>query len=253
MSIIEGDREYLKYWRVYLDCPGKKDISICSSKFQGKYCIEFRNYKCAEFFNSIETSKKLMDCEYYPPSIIVKKDRDWEILELDEDELYNCYPKYYRSSEISVCIGKKFIKNSKPSFPFLVQDKIISKSENDGESVFILYVKKNNCISAYYAPIIIENKNGLIESLCYTQKYIIPKFDAKNYSEIEYFLTQFDVVEDNNYKFWIKGINWDPKLSNNAEKMIDDIFHHMNNSEFNYFLPLSLEKLIQTHCSNSSF
>ena len=142
MSIIEGDREYLKYWRVYLDCPGKKDISICSSKFQGKYCIEFRNYKCAEFFNSIETSKKLMDCEYYPPSIIVKKDRDWEILELDEDELYNCYPKYYRSSEISVCIGKKFIKNSKPSFPFLVQDKIISKSENDGESVFILYVKK---------------------------------------------------------------------------------------------------------------
>ena len=106
MNNIQGDRQYLKYWRVYLDNP-----EICTSKFPGKYCIEFRNFKAAEFFNSIQTSKKLGDCEYYPPSIIVKKDRDWDILELEEDEFYNCYPKYYGSSEMSVCIGKKFIRN----------------------------------------------------------------------------------------------------------------------------------------------
>ena len=203
---------------------------ICTSKFPGKYC------KAAEFFNSIETSKKLCNCEYYPPSIIVKKDRDWNILELEEDEFYNCYPKYYGSSEMSVCIGKNFIRNSKPNFPFLVQDRIHSKFDNDGESVFILYVKKNNIISAYYAPTSIENKTALLECLCNVQEFIIPKFD-----EIEYLLTEFEVIEDKNNKFWVKGVNWDPKFS-------DDIFYNMNNSEFNYF-----EKLVQTHCSNSSF
>jgi hypothetical protein len=203
---------------------------ICTSKFPGKYC------KAAEFFNSIETSKKLCNCEYYPPSIIVKKDRDWNILELEEDEFYNCYPKYYGSSEMSVCIGKNFIRNSKPNFPFLVQDRILSKFDNDGESVFILYVKKNNIISAYYAPTNIENKTALLECLCNVQEFIIPKFD-----EIEYLLTEFEVIEDKNDKFWVKGVNWDPKFS-------DDIFYNMNNSEFNYF-----EKLVRTHCSNSSF
>ena len=217
MNNIQGDRQYLKYWRAYLDNP-----EICTSKFQGKYCIEFRNFKAAEFFNSIETSKMLSDCEYYPPSIIVKID--------------------------SVCIGKNFIRNSKPSFPFLVQDRIQPKFDNDGESVFILYVKKNNIISAYYAPTSIENKSSLLECLCNIQEFIIPKFDTKNYCEIEYFLTEFEVIEDKNNKFWVKGVNWDPKFSNDLEKMVDDIFYNMNNSGFNYF-----EKLVQTHCSNSSF
>jgi hypothetical protein len=222
----------LKYCKAYLDNP-----EIWTSKFPGKYC------KAAEFFNSIETSKKLGDCEYYLPSIIVKKERDWDILELEEDEFYNCYPKYYGSSEMSVCIGKNFIRNSKPNFPFLVQDRILSKFDNDGESVFILYVKKNNIISAYYAPTNIENKTALLECLCNVQEFIIPKFD-----EIEYLLTEFEVIEDKNNKFWVKGVNWDPKFSNDLEKMVDDIFYNMNNSGFNYF-----EKLVQTHCSNSSF
>ena len=220
---------------------------ICTSQSTGKYCIEFKNCKAAEFFNSIETNKKLMDCEYYPPSIIVKKDRDWNILELEEDEFYNCYPKYYGSSETSVCIGKNFIRNSKPNFPFLVQDRIHPKFENQEEKLFILYVKKDNTISAYYSPTSIENKTALLECLCNVQEYIIPKFDAKNYCEIEYLLTEFGIVEDKNDKFWVKGINWDPKISNDWEKMVVDIFHHMNNSEFNYFL-----KLVQTHFSNSS-
>ena len=109
-------------------------------------------------------------------------------------------------------------------------------------------MKKNNIILAYYAPTHIENKTALLECLCNVQEFIIPKFDAKNYSEIEYFLTEFEVIEDKNNKFWVKGVNWDPKLSNELEKMVDDIFYNMNNSEFNYF-----KKLVQTHCSNSSF
>lgn len=256
MNNIHGDRQYLKFWKEYLDCPERKDYEVCSSRNPGKYCIEFRNCKSAEFFNSIETSKKLMDCEYYPPSILVKKDRDWESLELEEDEFYNCYTKYYRSLEISVCNGKNFIYNSRPSYPFLIQDRIEPKFEGQRESVFILYVKKDNTISAYYAPTSIENKIALLECLCNVQEYIIPKFDSKNLSEIEYFLTEFDIVEDKNNKFWVKGINWDPQFEPNwipnMEKMVDDIFHHMQTKEFNYFLDLSLEKLFQTHCSKSS-
>jgi hypothetical protein len=242
MNIIEEDRKYLKYWRAYLD-----NSEICTSKFPGKYCIEFRNFKAVDFFNSIETRKKLMDCEYYLPSIIVKKDRDWDMLEL-EDEIYNCYPKYYGSSENSICIGKKFIKNSKPNYPFLVQERIEPKFEGHEENILILYVKKDNTISAYYAPTIIENKKGLIECLGNVQEYIIPKFDSKNYSEIEYFLTEFDIIEDKNDKFWVKGINWDPQLDNNLT--VIDILNHINNSKFNYFL--TLEKFFQTHTSNSS-
>jgi len=253
MSHIQGDRQYLKYWRAYLDSPEKKDISICSSRFPGKYCIEFRNFKGAEFFNSLETIKKLMDCEYYPPSIIVKKERDWNILELEEDEYYNCYPKYYGSSENSVCLGKEFIVNSKLNYPFIIQDRIDAKFENE-ESVFVLYVKIENTISAYYAPNQIENKNGLLECLNDVQQYIIPKFDSKNYCEIEYFLTTYDIVEDKKDKFWVKGINWDSQLDPiwcpNLEQMVGDIFYHMQTNEFNYFLPL--EKFVQIHCSNCS-
>jgi len=253
MSKIEGERQYFKYWREYLNNSYNINILISSSLFPGKYCIEFRNFKAAEFFNSIETSKKLMDCEYYPPSIIVKKERDWDILDLEDIEFYNCYPKYYGSSEMTVCMGKIFIRNSKPNYPFIVQDRIQSKSEGDKKSIFILYVKKDNNISTYYAPIEIENKRGLFEALINVQEYITPKIDAKNYSDIEYLLTEFDIIEDQNNKFWVKGINWDPVFDpNNLEKMVEDIFHHMNTSEFNYFLDLSLEKLVQTHCSSFS-
>lgn len=257
MSYINGDRQYLKYWKLYLNTAERENLSICSNKFPGKYCIEFQNFKPAEFFNSIETNKKLMDCLHYPPSIIVKKERDWNILELEEDEYYYCYPKYYGSSENSVCLGKQFIINRKPNYPFLIQDKINPKYENKEESVFILYVKKDNIISAYYSPSSIENKKGLLECLNNIQQFIIPKIDSKNYSEIEYLLTKFDVVEDKYNKFWLKGINWDPQfeeeLSSNCEKMVEDIFQHMKKQEFNYFLDLSLEKLVQTHCSNFSF
>jgi len=244
MNKNQEDRQYIKYWKPYLDNP-----EICTSKFPGKYCIEFRNFKAAEFFNSLEISKKLFDCENYLPSIIVKKNRDWDILELEDDEFYNCYPKYYGSSDESICLGKNFIKNSKPNYPFLVQNKI----EGQEESYYILYVKKNNIVSAYYAPTITENKNGLIELFCNIQKFIIPKFDSKNYSEIEYLLTQFDIIEDKDNNFWIKGINWDPKFLHNWEKIVSDIYHHIYNSEFNYFLSLPLEKFVQTQRSNFSF
>lgn len=253
MNKIEGERQYFKYWRDFLDDPYKKNISISSSRFPGKYCIEFRNFKAADFFNSIETNKKLMDCEYYAPSIIIKKERDWDILELEDTDFYNCYPKYYGSSEMSVCMGKNFIINSKPNFPFLIQDRIQPNSESGIESIYILYVKKDNSISSYYSPIEIENKRELFEALLNVQEYIIPKIDSKNYSDIEYLLTEFDIVEDENNKFWLKGINCDPILNqNNLEKIVEDIFHHMNTCEFNYFLDLSLEKLVQTHCSSFS-
>lgn len=257
MNNIQEDRQYLKYWRSYLDKQDKKDIQICSAKIPGKYCIEFKNFKAAEFFNSLEISKKLMDSSYYPPSIIVKKERDWDILELEEDEFYNCYPKYYGSLENSVCMGKKFIKNSKPSYPFLIQDKIEPKFEDYEESIFILYVKKDNNISAYCTPTSIENKKALFECLYNIQQFIIPKFDSKNYCENEYLFTEFDIIEDSYGKFWVKGINWDPNLdsnskSNETEKIIADIFNHMQTQEFSYLLDLSLEKFFQTHCSNSS-
>ena len=248
MNNIQGDRQYLKYWREYLDCPGKKDMQICSSKIPGKFCIEFQNFKASEFFNSLETTKKLMDCEYYPPSIIIKKDRDWDILELEDDEYYNCYPKYYGSSETSVCNGKNFIVNSKPKYPFIVQDRIEPKSPDCESSIYILYVKKDNIISAYYAPTMLENKKSLLECIHNVQKYIIPKFDTKNYCEIEYLLTEFDVIEDINDKIWLKGINWDPKFDSKLKNIIEDIFQHIQKQEFNYFL--SLEKLFQTHFSN---
>lgn len=202
----------------------------------------------------METYKKLLECDNYPPSIIVKKDRDWDILELEEDEYYNCYPKYYGSSEIGVCQGKKFLVHSKPKYPFLIQNRIQPKFEGNEEYVFILYLKKGNTIFAYYFPINIENKDDFLNCLCNVQEFIIPKFDNKNYSEIEYLLTRFDIVEDKNGKFWVKGINWDPQfgveLESNLNKMVEDIYQHINYSTFNYFAPL--EKFVQTHVSNSS-
>ena len=70
-----------------------------------------------------KTTKKLQDCEYYPPSLIVKKERDWNILELEDDQYYYCKPKYgCQSKNISVCLGKEFIVNQKLEYPFVIQD-----------------------------------------------------------------------------------------------------------------------------------
>jgi hypothetical protein len=86
------------------------------------------------------------------------------------------------------------------------------------------------------------------------QDFIIPKLESKNFCEIEYLLTEFDIIEDKNNKYWLKGINWDPNFDQNElQKIVDDIFLHIKIQKFNYLLDLSLEKFVQTHFSNSSF
>lgn len=282
---IEGNRAYIRFIKKYLEKNNIKKADenqtdnyyITSSRIPGKYCIEFRNFKGVDFFNKLETTKKLQDCEYYPPSLIIKKERDWNILELDDDKYYYCKPKYgCQSKNISVCIGKEFVINQKIEYPFVVQDEIDSKLENGKKidyRVFVLYVKKDNQISAYYSPdllcrvcadtvesrspksffsfgedccnSVIENKGTeLFECLKDAQKLIIPKFDSKNYSEIEYFITGYDVIEDQYNKFWIMEINWDPNFFHYEcekkfhKKIFEDIINHIQIKEFNYFLPL---------------
>lgn len=282
---IDGNRAYIRFIKKYLE---KKNIHeanteqtdnylISSSRIPGKYCIEFRNFKGVEFFNKLETTKKLLDCEYYPPSLIVKKERDWNILKLEDDQYYYCKPKYgCQSKNISVCLGKEFVVNYKMEYPFVIQDEIDSKLDNGRKidyRIFVLYVKKDNQISAYYTPnllrrvcvdpvdsrspksffsfgddcskSIVENKGSeLFECLKDAQKLIIPKFDSKNYSETEYFITGYDVIEDKNDKFWIMEINWDPNFFHyDCEKkfhknIFEDIINHIQTHKFNYFLPL---------------
>jgi hypothetical protein len=282
---IEGNRAYIKFIKKYLEKNNIKKADenqtdnyyITSSRISGKYCIEFRNFKGVDFFNKLETTKKLQDCDYYPPSLIVKKERDWNILELEDDMYYYCKPKYgSQSKNISVCVGKEFVINQKLEYPFIVQDEIDSKLDNGRKvdyRVFVLYVKKDNKISAYYSPnllrrvcvdtvesrspksffsfgddsskSIVENKgNELFECLKDAQKYIIPKFNSTNYSEIEYFITGYDVIEDQYNKFWIMEINWDPNFFHYDcekkfhKKIFEDIINHIQKKEFSYFLPL---------------
>jgi len=282
---IEGNRDYIQFIKKYLEKNNIKKADetqsdnyyITSSRIPGKYCIEFRNFKGVDFFNKLETTKKLQDCDYYPPSLIVKKERDWNILELDDDKYYYCKPKYgCQSKNISVCLGKEFLVNQKLEYPFVIQDEIDSKLDNGRKvdyRIFVLYVKKDNQISAFYSPnllrrvcvdivesrspksffsfgddcskSVIENKGTeIFECLKDAQKYIIPKFNSTNYSEIEYFITGYDLIEDQYNKFWIMEINWDPNFFHYDcekkfhKKIFEDIVNHIQTKKFNYFLPL---------------
>jgi hypothetical protein len=282
---IDGKRAYIRFIKKYLE---KNNIYeqkseqtdnnlITSSQIPGKYCIEFRNFKGVDFFNKLETTKKLMDCEYYPPSLIIKKERDWNILELEDDMYYYCKPKFgCQSKNISVCRGKEFVVNQKLEYPFIIQDEIDSKLDNGRKidyRIFVLYVKKDNKILSYYTPhllrrvcvdtvtsrspksffsfgddcsnsIVENNSKQLIDCLKDAQKLIIPKFDSKNYNEIEYFISGYDIIEDINNKFWIMEINWDPNFFHYDcekiyhKKIFEDIINHIKTQKFNYFLEL---------------
>jgi hypothetical protein len=161
----------------------------------------------------------------------------------------------------------KFDAEVPSSYPYIVQEEIIPKFESGYKvdyRVYVLYIKNNNTIRSYYYPgyvkriarveyekkeldsflthsdklETVEGKNtNLEECLKDAQKFIIPEFNKyKSDSEVEFFLSAYDVVEDKNGRFWIIEVNWDPDFFNNKEvlDLHQDIANHWANIISNY-------------------
>jgi hypothetical protein len=293
---IEGKRAYLRAIRRSLNKKGFKEAEqdadhylISTSKVDCDYCIEFRNFKSVDFFNKVLTTKKLADCEYYPPSEVIKDQTKWNKFtkKLNPNKYYYIKPKYgAQCKNISILKGKEVIIDNGAfnSFPFAIQEEITPKLD-DGRKVdyrtFVLYVKEQDMVNAYYSPehlkrvcsdkfeertrnsffsfgegceqLVVKNTTEQLEQcLKSAQKYILPKFDNKNASKVEYFLVGYDIIEDVDGKFWIMEINSDPNFFHyDCEKhfhqhifrdIAQSIVEHQKTQElkFNYFLPLTL-------------
>jgi len=234
-----------------------------------KYCLEFKNFKGVEFFNKVSTTNKLGDCNYYPDTHLVKSEGGWKKLKLDYKN-YFLKPKYgsqCKNIVMSFRKDMKFDAEVPSSYPYIVQEEIIPKLESGYKvdyRVYVLYIKNNNTIRSYYYPgyvkriarveyekkeldsflthsdklETVEGKNtNLEECLKDAQKFIIPEFNKdKSDSEVEFFLSAYDVVEDKNGRFWIIEVNWDPDFFNNKEvlDLHQDIANHWANIISNY-------------------
>lgn len=227
---------------------GRK-YTVSSSKENCDYCVEFRNFKSVDFFNKVITTYKLMNCDYYPPSLVVKDENKWRKVRIDSNKYYYVKPKYgSQCKNISVLKGKEVIINNQDSinsFPFALQEEITPKLDDEGRKsdfrTFVLYVKENNNIRVFYAPEhllryckdafeertkdsffsygddcekrVIENTSDKLEEcLKDAQRYILPKFNYESHSKLEFFLCGYDLIEDLNGKFWIMEINSDPNV-----------------------------------------
>jgi len=295
MYRIDGKRAYLRAIRRSLNKKGFKEAQqdeehylISTGKEDCDYCVEFRNFKAVDFFNKVITTKKLANCEYYPPSEVIKDATKWKKFSknLDPNKYYYIKPKYgAQCKNISVVKGKDVVVDNGAfdNFPFALQEEIVPKLKDECKvdyRTFVLYVKENDMINAYYSPehlcrvcsekyedrsrnsffsfgegceqSVVRNTSEQIEGcLKSAQKYILGKFDNTNYSKVEYFLVGYDLIEDEEGKFWIMEINSDPNFFHyDCEKhfhqhIFRDIAqsikdHQKNNTlQFNYFLPLT--------------
>ena len=224
----------------------KDNYFVSTSRNNCKYCVEFRNFKGVDFFNKILTTHKLKNCEHYPKSFIIRDEKSFKKQKLDGNYYYYCKPKYgAQCRNISVLQGKEtVIDKGLDNYPYIIQQEIEPELE-DGKKVdyrtFVLYVKQDNMIKVFYSPHhlkricgddyenrteesffsigentrqeVVENTSEQLEQcLKSAQKYILPKFTSENASDLEFFLTGFDLIKDRNGKFWIMEVNSDPNF-----------------------------------------
>lgn len=268
---LDLEKAYFKSLKRYLkrakfrESKESDRLTVSSYKEECDYCVEFRNLKGVDFFNKINTTKMLLDCDYLPPSLIIKNKKDWRNLSLNKNNFYFIKPKYGAyCKNISVTKGKEiFINNddSLSNIPFSIQEEIIPKLCNNVRvdyRTYVLYVKENSNINVYYLPhhlkrvsyekfdsrnadsffttkldsVVFNTSKKLIDCLKDCQKFIIPKFNKTSLSKVEYFLTGYDLIEDREGKFWILEINSDPNFFHNdiVTKTHQNIFKDIVNS-----------------------
>lgn len=244
-----------------------------TSNYSGVNCIEFQNMKGVEFFNKTSVSDKLKESLYYPKSRVIKNVQGWEKLKLEDDKYYFIKPKYgSQSKNISVYYNKEFIvdQSSFDFFPVIVQDEVVPKLENGFKvdyRVYILYLKEDNKISVFYYPHLIkrvckveyenkedklsyfsqtDNTNEIIKveedenlenCLRETNAHFLTHFNSESYSKLEYFVVGCDIIQDNEDKYWVMEVNWDPAFIYNKEvhKIHNDLINDLIDCAENHF------------------
>jgi len=256
---FEPKRSYVKAFQKFLTKRNYKEHHtndtlpfFCTQDYSGLYCIEFQNVTGVDLFNKSTNAQQLEDCQYYPPTAVVKQPATWDKLKLENNKFYFLKPKYgSQAGNISISQGKRIIfdQDTFSALPMIVQEEISPKLQNGCKidyRTYVLYVKNNNNLSAYYYPYHIkrvckaqyephndrqsffsevDNTNSIVRieggelerCLKDAQRYLIKHLPRQNYSKLEFFITGCDVIEDSNGKFWIMEINWDPAFVYNKE------------------------------------
>jgi len=160
---------FAKILRKYNFQPGEKNIFICSRSTAGKYCINFTNFNPPEFFNKVNTTRMLRDCEYYPKSFIFKNANEYDKQTIDE-KYYYVKPQFGANSEnISLYYGKKMIvgDDKRIKYPLIFQEAIHNFKTFENKKydlrVHVIYLKINGKITVFY------DKN-IIRRCCFAEK-----------------------------------------------------------------------------------
>jgi len=242
----------------------EKDALICSASNPGKYCINFINFKCVQFFNKISTSLLLKNCPFYPKTHIFMNKNQMEQNNIDLTIYYFVKPKFgFQSKNISYYKGKTPLIFHKLQFPLIFQEEIQNLKKINNRRfdirVHIIYIKMETCVKAFYYNDIIQrlafNSDNIFTNVSNHNKLselIIPDYCNKNllitlqsanntiiqklnkeklHKKLEILIVGYDIMVDNNDKHWILEINCTPSLSygGNIQKsimsMMEEIFY----------------------------
>jgi len=230
-------------------CKEKEPI-IVSKSIEGKYSVNFKNLVGWKFFNKVKTSIYLKKSKFYPKTIIIDNKKEFKNCTLKRGKKYFVKPKFGDKSQNIVFInGRKEVlvgDLNELQYPVIVQEQIKGTMQ-DGHKIdfriYVLYIKNENEIKAFYYKKgikrfskkstleedidniftnqvdktgirmdVIPIEENIEECLRDVNSKIIKRMNKENISELEFFLTGFDVIMDGEGKYWVMEVNSAPNL-----------------------------------------
>lgn len=224
----------------------KFSAEIVSKSTEGKYSLNFKGMDGWKFFNKVKTTNYLKKSNYYPKTRIIKDEDELKKLKLDKNKFYFVKSKFGDKSRRVVYIDKDknvlFGNLENFYYPAIVQEEIKSERKNGKKidyRIFVLYIRNENEVKGFFyqdgivrfaksmdkivtneenqEDLIREIKNfskdkKLIECLKEVNQKVLNKLPYESQSELEFFLTGYDVIKDKDGKYWVMEINSAPRL-----------------------------------------
>lgn len=245
----------------------KFNPQIVSKSIHGKYSLNFKGMDGWKFFNKIKTTNYLKKSKFYPKTHIINDAEELKTVKLDKKKFFFVKSKFGDSSRKVVYIDKErnplFGDLESMIYPAIVQEEVKSE-RRDGKKldyrIFVLYIRNGNEVKGFFyedgvvrytksmekivnneenkEDLIREIKNfrgdeNLLECLKDINERVVKKLPNENKTDLEFFLTGFDIIKDKDKKYWVTEINATPRLQFNdffpLARLINNMLEEIHN------------------------
>lgn len=264
--------EFLSFYGFKNDKNRKKTLITSANNF-GKYSINFTDIDIKKSIDRVSQTVWFNGSSYYPQTYIVRKKEDYFNLFLNPNQKYFVKPYLdYGSKNIGLSLGKKLIHKPEllNNLPLIFQENINNLRLNNGrkedEIIFVLFVKttekirtflhtkkvekisEKSSINSYFTNIDkSEEKSGLS---CESDKIVplVRQISSKllqhiskkmlNDHEVEFWITEWDIIFDSNNHPWLLGINPITNIPVSKiyysiyQQILEIIIYHENKKEY---------------------